>query len=652
MKVRIRGTDFVDENGRTVLLRGVNLGANSKYPSRPFGATHIKTDFRDHRDVSYVGHPVELMEADEHFDRLKHWGFNALRLVLTWEAIEHKGPGIYDEEYLDYIEELLARAGAHGLYALIDCHQDVWSRMSGGSGAPGWTFEKVGLDFTAFDASEAALVMQYRYDPENPKAYPPLYWTGNALRFASATMWTLFFGGCDFAPSCVIDGVNVQEYLQLHLLNALKEVARRVKDNPYVLGFDCLNEPQQGWIGLMLDGSNNKGLNETLGYAFTPFDAMTTAAGYPRIVGYREVKRFGIKQTRKDLLNPSGRSCWLPGSRDVWRQEGVWGLGPDGTPVILKNDYFVFRNGRRVDFVRDYLSPYIARCAREIRSIMPDAMIFIEGPSEQVLKGVQPEFEFPPALGDLVFAPHWYDVATLGTKKPMLLANFDMMSNKPVVGPGSVAEMFSRQLGVIRDMGKRIQGGIPTVVGEFGLPYDLKDKEAFQRVHKEGEAAWDAHVKALSLYYDAMDANLLHSFQWNYTPTNTNRWGDGWNLEDLSIFSLDQRTNPSDLNSGGRAVRGFCRPRYVRCAGRPLRMSFDHETGGFVFVFEADLMVEGPTVLYVPRVHYPRGYNVEVSQGSYEIGADDQSLRIFAAGPGVCTVAITRIRDNKREDRS
>ncbi len=643
MKLRIKGTSFVDEQGRTVLLRGVNLGCNSKYPARPYGATHLRTDFRDHRHVSFVGHPMPFAEADTHLRRLRHWGFNALRLVIPWEAIEHSGPGSYDEAYLDYIQELVSKAGSFGFYTIIDCHQDVWSRMSGGSGAPGWTFEKVGLDIAAFDASEAALVMQHRYRPEHPEAYPPLSWTSNALRFASATMWTLFFGGFDFAPSCRIDGVNVQDYLQSHLINAFKQLADRLKDNPYVLGFDCLNEPQQGWIGLLVDGSNDPRRSETLGYALTPLDAMATAAGYPRLVGYRELRRFGIKQTRKDTLNPSRTSCWLPGRKDIWQEEGVWGPGPDGEPHIYKNDYFVVRNGRQVEFVRDYLSPYICRFAQEICSVMPEAMIFIEGPSEQVLKGIRPEFHLPLELNNVVFAPHWYDVATLGTKKPMLLANFDMMTNKPVVGPGNVADMFVRQLACLKEMGTQIHGGVPTIIGEFGLPYDLKNKEAFEKAQAGDDAAWEAHVKALSLYYDAMDANLLHCLQWNYTPTNTNRWGDGWNLEDLSIFSKDQETDPLDPDSGGRAIEGFCRPHYMWCAGTPLQMAFHREKGTFSFTFRADPSLHGPTVIYVPKLCYPNGYKVSSTMGSVEIDHAQQVLRILTTVPGSCTITISRI---------
>src|SRR5512136_1594189 len=113
MKLHIEKDWFVDEDGRRILLRGVNFTASSKIPVKPNGSTHIKTDFRDHRDVSFIGRPIKLGEAEEHFTRLKHWGFNCLRFLITWEALEHAGPGLYDTNFLEYIEELIKTAGEH-----------------------------------------------------------------------------------------------------------------------------------------------------------------------------------------------------------------------------------------------------------------------------------------------------------------------------------------------------------------------------------------------------------------------------------------------------------------------------------------------------------------------------------------------------------
>ena len=161
-RIHAQADRFIDEHGRQVILRGVNLGGDSKVPW-PHGGTQYPTDFADHREVSFINRPFPLEEASVHFTRLRDWGFNCLRLLTTWEAVEHAGPGQYDQPYLDYFAEICRLAGEHGFYVFIDFHQDVWSRMSGGDGAPGWTFDAVGLDFTRFEAAGAAHVMQNRY---------------------------------------------------------------------------------------------------------------------------------------------------------------------------------------------------------------------------------------------------------------------------------------------------------------------------------------------------------------------------------------------------------------------------------------------------------------------------------------------------------
>ena len=98
-KIHIEKSYFKDQSGRTVIFRGVNLGGDCKLPY-PNGGTNIPTDFSDNKKVSFIGRPFPLNKADEHFNRLKSWGFNCLRLLTTWEAIEHNGPNKFDKNIL------------------------------------------------------------------------------------------------------------------------------------------------------------------------------------------------------------------------------------------------------------------------------------------------------------------------------------------------------------------------------------------------------------------------------------------------------------------------------------------------------------------------------------------------------------------------
>ena len=84
------------------------MSGNSKLPMEPAGCSHYKSShFFDHTNVSFVGRPFKLEEAEDHFSRLRSWGLTLIRLLVPWEALEHKGPGIYDQEYISYLINLL-----------------------------------------------------------------------------------------------------------------------------------------------------------------------------------------------------------------------------------------------------------------------------------------------------------------------------------------------------------------------------------------------------------------------------------------------------------------------------------------------------------------------------------------------------------------
>lgn len=625
--IHIDGPWFKDEYGRTLILRGVNLGGSSKVPFSPDGATYIREGFFNHREISFVGRPFPLEEADEHFRRLRHWGLTFLRFLVTWEAVEHAGPGNYDLAYLEYLRAIVTKAADHGLDLFIDPHQDVWSRFSGGDGAPGWTFEAVGLDITKFSPTGAAIVHQVHGDP-----FPRMIWPSNSGKLAAATMFTLFFGGNDFAPQTRVQGEPVKDYLQRHYIAAMQQVAHALKDLPNVLGYDTMNEPLAGYIGWK-DLHAPGGLIK-LGDCPSPWQSMLLGSGIAQNVEVWKLGIAGSKKVATRLLNQEQQSAWLAGYDCIWRQNGVWDTGKDGLPQLLRPDHFSRIGSQKVDFNRDYLRPFANRYAAALRTIDPKAIIFVETQPEHPL----PEWGEADAQ-DIVSAPHWYDSFVLFLKDYHPFLAVDNHTQKLLIGPRRIRQSFAQHLGALKKASLQNMCGAPTLIGEFGIPFDMKGKKAYRTGN------FNPQIKALDRSFTAMDDNLLSCTLWNYTADKTNARGDQWNDEDLSIFSRNQQGDRRDPNSGGRALPAVVRPYARKTAGEPLRMTFDLKQNSFEFEFRHDPAVKAPTEIYLPALHYSGGFRVELTDGTHEYHPEEQTL-IYRHTPDILIHTI-RIMQQK-----
>jgi hypothetical protein len=637
-KLDVHGRWFIDQAGRCVTLRGVNLGGDSKVPY-PDGGTDRPTDFSDHRSVSFIGRPFPLEEAHEHFTRLARWGFNCLRLLTTWEAVEHAGPGEYDTAYLDYFAEICRLAGEHGFHVLVDFHQDVWSRMSGGCGAPGWTFEECGLDFTKFHAAGAAHVMQYEYDyarrGRQGERYPPMSWSRNYRLPANGLMWTFFLAGRDMAPTHRVRGKNVQDFLQDSFLGAMRQVALRVADMPHVMGFDTLNEPSYGWLGQQIDYRHETPTAahpEPVwpGPAISPLCALLLARGIARELPIYEFDAQVRRAVRRgvQLWNPDGVSIWKPGVRCPFEAAGAYGLA--GGTHVLRRDYFTRVGGRVVDVERDYLLPFFQRVAGTIREVRADWLVFAEINPFSPFSGRNFPDDMPQRC---VNANHWYDLYTLRSN------TFEYSGDRE-----AHVERYVSQLARVEQAAHHLDpAGTPTLIGEFGIPFDLDEGAAYAAWGSgdRSEGPWTKHVLAQTLMYEAMDRLQLNCTQWNYTVSNRNdsAIGDGWNQEDLSIYSRDQASAPDDPDSGGRAVTGFSRPYARAVQGEPRSCAFDVAEKRFRLVFDADPTVSAPTEIFVPRVHFATGFSVE-APGCTVHRLGDSLIHVSARDPGEHTVTV------------
>lgn len=601
------GLHFVDTHGRRLILRGVNLGGSSKVPVDPPGATHLAGRFYDHRSVSFVGRPFPLEQADEHFERLQSWGLTVVRLLVTWEAVEHSGPGEYDTAYLDYLAEIVERARHYDIKIIVDFHQDCYSRFTGGDGAPGWTLELAGMDIRRVDETAAAITHQMHTLP-----YEKMIWVTNGTKLAAATMFTLFFAGSDFAPRLTVDGSSIQDYLQERYLGAIGAVARRLAGSPNLIGYDLMNEPLPGYIGCE-DLTAPPG-EPRIGAIPSPLQSMALGAGIPQGIAVYRFGATGSHRRGSRLLNPHGVSLWREGKPCIWREHGVWEVGPEGLPRLLRPDYFRTVHGRRVDFSTDYYRPFLDRCSERLRSIHPASLIFLEP-----AVGVGHVAPLPATGRGIVSAPHWYDGVLLMLKDfvPWLGAN--ALTQRPVFGRWFIRRSFARQIEALAAQARTQGVEVPTLVGEVGIPFDRRRKGRRTR------GGLDEDSRAMNRSLRALDDNLASYTIWNYTPDNEDRHGDQWNEENLSIYS------PA---TGGRALDAVVRPYARAVAGTPVHMSFDLRRRRFGFVFKGDESISAPTEIYLPARHYGSGIEVSLSDGRFELQPDRQLLLYHSSARG------------------
>jgi endoglycosylceramidase len=202
------GARVVDDLGRTVLLRGVNLNGLGEY-------------YQEHPDLPAT---LPLTEAD--LAGIAAHGFDVVRLLLSWSRIEPE-PGRIDTGYLDRIAEVVGWARAHDVYVLLDLHQDAWGPAVatpdgvdcppplqpaiGWDGAPAWA--------TALAGTAATCTLGQR-----------------ELSVAAQASFTALFAD--------VLGTG----LQGHLAGSWAAVAERFAADPAVAGYDLLNEPNPGLV--------------------------------------------------------------------------------------------------------------------------------------------------------------------------------------------------------------------------------------------------------------------------------------------------------------------------------------------------------------------------------------------------------------------
>lgn len=207
-----------------------------------------------------------------------------------------------------------------------------WSRFTGGSGAPIWTLYACGIDPKGINPTAASLVHSdypKSSDP-HPAQFPGMIWGTNYTRLANQTIWTLFFGGKEYAPKCIIDGKNIQDWLQDHFFDAVGVLAKKIAEagdlfEECVIGWDSVNEPGEGYIALKDIGVVSADQQLKKGPTPSPFDGMMLGMGKAVTVPVWDFGPLGPRQNGTEEIDPKGVKLWLTKEDDETRGGGKWG---------------------------------------------------------------------------------------------------------------------------------------------------------------------------------------------------------------------------------------------------------------------------------------------------------------------------------------
>ncbi len=196
------GTLLKDGLGRTVFLRGVDAGGRSKF------APYVPFDYAD------GGYATAL---DAFMARAETWGIDSLRVPFTWAALEptQSTPPTYDTAWIAQYVALLQAAWQHGMYTVVDFHQDVYSEVYCGDGFPGWTVADAGPP--EHDCPQWSL--EYFEDPSVEAAFDA-FWPMSSPTMAG------YFAAWD-------------------------QMISQTANVPGVIGFEPINEPSSGSVNNM-----------------------------------------------------------------------------------------------------------------------------------------------------------------------------------------------------------------------------------------------------------------------------------------------------------------------------------------------------------------------------------------------------------------
>jgi len=219
-----------DQDGRYIILRGVNFSSRSKLPPyipvMPLGV----------RNLNPSAFYSELKDVQPDLARLRSLGMNVIRLPIIWKGIEPRPNPNLEQllpegiRYLTVIKRIVDELYEHyGLWVILDFHQDIAHEFYNGDGFPDWA---LAIDSTHERPSPGDL-----QDSKWGLHYYNTVFTARdvLVRNTLHSFWANNLTNTDLGL------VNFP--VRTHLEETIGRTAEFFRDNPAVLGYEPFNEP-------------------------------------------------------------------------------------------------------------------------------------------------------------------------------------------------------------------------------------------------------------------------------------------------------------------------------------------------------------------------------------------------------------------------
>ena len=344
------------------VYRGINVTGSAKLPLAEQPTTRTRPaplSLPSSNQLPFGELPFDRSEQRRHAERLASLGFNLIRLVLPWEVLAPYSPDLSPpKDQIDSILHFLRECKRVRVRVIVDGHQDVASRFTGGDGFPAWAVEACNVTCNA-EVLHRSLAA-HLHSMNSDESYPRMSWSCNHGRLGCATLMTMFWGGGRFLGKWDLQQKLQSNYIRVyaHLASAIS--AAGLAD--VIAGFDAFNEPDAGFIGI-------EDLSALARSSLDPIKGMTPRAAIQ-----------------------SGAAVWLDGECPF---KGI------------KDDHFKLFEGE--SFEQTFLAPFLVEFQRRVVDAhLPNSRLFVEG---------RPFRPLPSLPFASVPCPHWYDLETLIYRK-------------------------------------------------------------------------------------------------------------------------------------------------------------------------------------------------------------------------------------------